>query len=68
MSVRIVLVMLLGERIRSLFEPRDAAAQAEKTFRSLWKKTARAGSTRHAFHREVLADLDMLQPGRRNPA
>jgi hypothetical protein len=52
--------MQLGERIRSLFEPRDAAAQAEMTFRSLWKTTARAGSTRHPFHREVLSDLDML--------
>jgi hypothetical protein len=52
--------MQLGERIRSLFEPRDAAAQAEKTFRSLWKTTARAGSTRHPFHPEVLSDLDML--------
>jgi hypothetical protein len=52
--------MQLGERIRSLFEPRDAAAQAEKTFRSLWATTARAGSTRHPFHREVLTDLDML--------
>jgi hypothetical protein len=52
--------MQLGERIRSLFEPRDAAAQAEKTFRSLWNTTARAGSTRHPFHREVLSDLDML--------
>jgi hypothetical protein len=57
--VRIVPVMQLGERVRLLFEPRDAAAQAEKTFRSLWKKTARAGSTRHPFHREVLTDLGM---------
>jgi hypothetical protein len=52
--------MQLGKRIRSLFEPRDAAAQAEMTFRSLWATTARAGSTRHPFHREVLTDLDML--------
>ncbi len=29
-------------------------------FRFLWKQTARAGSTRHPFHREVLIDLDAL--------
>ncbi|WP_344808361.1 hypothetical protein [Microlunatus ginsengisoli] len=34
--------------------------EAEEAFRSLWKESVRAGSTRHAFHREVLNDLDAL--------
>ena len=36
------------------------AAQPEDVLRSLWEKTARAGSTRHPFHREVLIDLNTL--------
>jgi hypothetical protein len=36
------------------------AAQPEDVLRSLWEKTARAGSTRHPFHREVLTDLNTL--------
>jgi hypothetical protein len=36
------------------------AAQPEEVFRSLWEKIARAGSTRHRFHREVLTDLNTL--------
>jgi hypothetical protein len=35
-------------------------AQPEDVLRSLWEKTARAGSTRHPFHREVLTDLNTL--------
>ena len=36
------------------------AAQHEDVLRSLWEKTARAGTTRHPFHREVLTDLNTL--------
>ena len=36
------------------------AAQPEDVLRSPWEKTARAGSTRHPFHREVLTDLNTL--------
>ena len=36
-------------------------AQPEDVLRSLWEKTARAGSTRHPFHREVLTDLNTVR-------
>jgi hypothetical protein len=52
--------MQIMERVRSWLEPSDAEEQAEAVFRSLWDETARAESTRHPFHREVLTDLDVL--------
>ena len=58
--MRSVGAMQIMERVRSWLEPSDAEEQAEAVFRSLWKKTARADSTRHPFHREVLTDLDGL--------
>jgi hypothetical protein len=36
------------------------AAQPVDVLRSLWEQTARAGSTRHPFNREVLTDLNTL--------
>ena len=52
--------MQLAERVRSWLLPSRSQGQLEEVFRSLWEKTARADTTRHPFHREVLADLDGL--------
>jgi hypothetical protein len=52
--------MQLAERILSSLQPSRSHAQPEDAFRSLWEKTARANTTRHPFHREVLTNLDRL--------
>jgi hypothetical protein len=52
--------MQLAERVRLWLQPFRSQAQPEDVFRSLWMKTARADSTRHPFHREVLTNLDRL--------
>ena len=52
--------MQLAERVRSWLQPSRSEAQTQDAFRSLWEKTARADTTRHPFHSEVLTDLDGL--------
>jgi hypothetical protein len=52
--------MALLARLRSRIPKLRSEAQAREVFLFLWKQTARAGKTRHPFHREVLNDLDVL--------
>jgi len=56
--------MQLGERVRSLFEGRGAAVQADKTFRSLWKRPPATAALATRFtvksgllHEKVTSDL-----------